>query len=62
MRILLLILFCVVSAHAAVKPHGLFSKGGVLQQGTEVPVWGTAAAGEKITVQFQGQTVSAVTK
>lgn len=62
MRILLLILFCVVSAHAAVKPHGLFSKGGVLQQGTEVPVWGTADAGEKITVQFQGQTVSAVTK
>src|SRR5947209_10607639 len=43
-------------ARAAVKPHGLFSDGAVLQQGMPVPVWGTAAEGEKVTVSFQGQT------
>src|SRR5437762_13671287 len=45
-------------ARAAVKPHGLFSDGAVLQQGMRVPVWGTAGEGEKVTVSFQGQTAS----
>ena len=28
---------------ADVKPHGLFTENMVLQQGTTVPIWGTAA-------------------
>ena len=45
-------------AQAAVKPHGLFSDGAVLQQGMAVPVWGTADNGEKVTVSIQGQTAA----
>lgn len=41
---------------AEVKPHGLFRDGAVLQRGMPVPVWGTAADGEKVTVSFAGQT------
>ena len=43
---------------AEVKPHALFSDGAVLQRGMPVPVWGTAADGEKVTVKFAGQTVT----
>lgn len=43
------------SAHGEVKPNSLFSDGLVLQQGIAVPVWGTAKAGEQVTVKFQGQ-------
>src|SRR5262249_9090555 len=46
-------------ARADVKPHGLFSNNMVLQQEMPVPVWGTADEGEKVTVRFQGQEVSA---
>lgn len=49
------------SAQAAIKPAALFSDGAVLQQGMPVPVWGWAEDGEKVTVEFQGQQVSAVT-
>ncbi len=44
--------------HAVVKPHALISEGMVLQQGMKVPLWGTAADGEKVTVRFQGEEVS----
>lgn len=44
---------------AEVKPHGLFSDGAVLQRGIPVPVWGTASDGEKVTVKFAGQTLTA---
>lgn len=47
-----------VAAYADVGLHGLFTDGMVLQQGTKVPVWGTAADGEKVTVKFCGQEVS----
>ncbi len=43
-----------------VKLNPLFSEGMVLQQGMRVPVWGTAANGEKVTVRFRGQEVSAL--
>ncbi|MFH1268703.1 MAG: sialate O-acetylesterase [Planctomycetota bacterium] len=46
-------------ARADVAPHALFSDSMVLQQGADVPVWGTADDGEKVTVTFQGQAVSA---
>ena len=37
----------------------VFSDHMVLQRDLPVPVWGTAAAGEKVTVSFRGSTVSA---
>jgi sialate O-acetylesterase len=43
---------------AAVEPAALFSDNAVLQQGVPVPVWGTAADGERVTVEFAGQKVS----
>jgi len=60
--LLLLLIAFAVSTHAAVKPNGLFTDHGVLQQGVEVPVWGTANEGEKVTVKFQGQEISTVAK
>jgi len=60
-RLSLVLLFvCVAAVQAAVKPNGLISDGAVLQQGMPVPIWGSAAEGEKVTVTFQDQTVSAV--
>jgi sialate O-acetylesterase len=49
-------------ARAEVKPNSLFSDGAVLQQGVAVPVWGTANDGEKVTIKFEQQTVTATTK
>jgi sialate O-acetylesterase len=40
---------------AKVTPNSLFGNNGVLQQGVEVPVWGTANDGEEVTVEFAGQ-------
>jgi sialate O-acetylesterase len=53
----LVLAFASPAIRAAVKPNSLFSDGVVLQRGVSVPVWGTANEGEKVTVQFQGQTV-----
>ncbi len=50
------------ATQAAVKPHGLISDGAVLQQGIDVPVWGTAKDGELVTVKFQGQALSTIAK
>ncbi len=55
-----ILLLGLVSARGEVKLNGLFTDGAVLQQGTAVPVWGTARAGEKVTVVFQDQEVSTV--
>ena len=41
------------------KPNPLFNDNAVLQQGVPVPVWGTADDGERVTVEFAGQKVSA---
>lgn len=49
-----------VTSPAAVRLHGLISDGAVLQQGIDVPIWGTANDGELVTVKFQGQIVSTV--
>jgi sialate O-acetylesterase len=49
----------VPSARAEVKPHTLISDGMVLQQDIKVPIWGRADNGEKVTVRFQDQEVSA---
>ncbi len=43
---------------AEVKPNILFSDGAVLQREQNVPIWGTANDGEKVTVDFAGQTAT----
>lgn len=45
---------------AELKPAALFSDHMVLQREKPVPVWGWADPGEKVTVEFAGQTKSAV--
>ncbi len=55
------VLVCLAAGPAAavVQCPALFSDGAVLQQGVPVPIWGTAAPGEQVTVQFQGQYAAA---
>lgn len=50
------------ASRADVKPHSLFVDHMVLQQGIKVPVWGTAADGEEVTVAFQDQKAKATAK
>lgn len=52
--------FVGATVNATVKPNSLFSNNGVLQQGVQLPVWGTAAVGEKIIVEFAGQKVETI--
>lgn len=59
-RLLLALLAAPAALFAAVSPAPLFQNSAVLQRGKPVPVWGTASAGEKVTVTFAGQTKSAV--
>jgi sialate O-acetylesterase len=47
-----------VAARAEVKLHGLFTDHMVLQRGMPVPVWGTAADGEQVKVEFCGHSVA----
>lgn len=59
MRLLLAVLAATPAALlAAVTPASLFQSCAVLQRDKPVPVWGTAAPGEKVAVTFAGQTVS----
>jgi len=48
--------------HAEVKPNPLFTDGAVLQQGQAIPVWGTAADGEEVTVEIAGQKATTTAK
>jgi len=48
-----------LAAPAAIKPAGIFTDGTVLQQGEPIRIWGTADAGEKVTVEFAKQRASA---
>jgi sialate O-acetylesterase len=57
--LVLLVAVCVTT-HADVALHALFSDNAVLQQQMKVPIWGTAAVGENVTVHFQKQTVSTI--
>ncbi len=49
-------LMAALPARAEVKLPSIFNNHMVLQRGTTVPVWGTAAANEEVTVTFAGQT------
>ena len=52
--------FMSICALGDVKPCSLFSDGAVLQQEMQVPVWGTAGDGEKVTVKLQDQELSTI--
>lgn len=49
----------MLSAFADVALPAVFTDNMVLQRGQQVPVWGSAAADEKVTVSFAGQSKSA---
>jgi len=53
-HIILLLALTASSAHSAVAPHPLFADGAVLQRGQTIPVWGTAADGQRISVEIGG--------
>jgi sialate O-acetylesterase len=53
-------LLSAASAWSNVTLNGLFTSNMVLQHGKPVPVWGTAAAGENVSVKINGQTKTAV--
>jgi sialate O-acetylesterase len=57
----LLVLLIAASVSAQVKLPPLFSSNMVLQQGIEIPVWGQASPGEKVTVTLDKSTVSTKT-
>ena len=61
-RAVLVLALSLATARAEVRLHNLFTDHMVLQQGTKVPVWGWADEGERVTVEFRGQIVSATTK
>ena len=44
---------------AAVRVAPIYQDHMVLQRGVEVPVWGTADAGERVTVEFAGKRAEA---
>jgi arylsulfatase A-like enzyme len=50
------------SQTAPVRLNSLFTENMVLQRDVEVPVYGTAAEGEKVTVRFNGQQAEAITR
>lgn len=58
----LMLIMLATAAVAAVVPASIFTDNAVLQRGIQVPVWGTANDGEKVTVRFQKQEVSTTAK
>ena len=55
---LLALALAVLPVRANITPNPLFADNAVLQQGMTVPVWGAAAPGERVTVEFSGQSLS----
>jgi sialate O-acetylesterase len=53
--LLMLGLWVCLGAKAQLTLHGLFTDSAVLQQGVSVPIWGTSAPKEKISVLFNQQ-------
>jgi sialate O-acetylesterase len=60
-KFIILMLLSCLAARAEVKVAAVFGDSMVVQRDKPVPVWGTATPGEKITVEFAGQTKSGVT-
>lgn len=61
---LVFLILCSLAStlRAEVKPNALFSDNAVLQQNAEIPVWGVAKEGERVTVTLDGDTESTVAK
>ena len=57
-KILIPFIFCAHSLQAEVKLPALISDNMLLQANKPVPIWGSADAGEKVTVRFAGQTAA----
>jgi sialate O-acetylesterase len=57
-----IVLCCFAITNATVEPAGVFSDSMVLQRDIRVPLWGWAAAGEVVTVTYNGQTVTATAR
>jgi len=57
-RLVIFAAFMALVAHAEIKLPAIFSDHMVLQRGNVAPIWGWAEPGEKVTVQFAGQTKS----
>ena len=53
-------MFLALTLQADVRLPAVFSDHMVLQRGNVAPVWGWAEPGEKVTVQFAGQTKNAI--
>ena len=60
--LLLVTLFIPIRAAGDVSLPAIFSDGMVLQQKALVPIWGRGAEGERVTVRFQGQRLSTITR
>ena len=58
-RYIFLLGLVAIVARADVKLPAIFSDHMVLQRGAVAPVWGWADTGEKVTVQFAGQSKTA---
>lgn len=54
---LILLLWASADTWAEVSLPKIFSSNMVLQREIDIPVWGTADSGERITVTFNGTTV-----
>ena len=51
-------IFLSIATSAQLRTANIFTSHMVLQRDKTVPVWGCAYKNEKVTVQFNGQTVS----
>lgn len=59
MRMLALLLLIGIAARAEVTLAPLFGEHAVLQRDKALPIWGRADPGERVTVRFKGQEISA---
>ena len=55
LSVVLVVVFCACAAQAEVTVSKMFGDHMVLQRDIDVPVWGWADPGEKVTVEFGGQ-------
>jgi sialate O-acetylesterase len=60
--ILLILLFHIQTGFSQVRLPKLVSDGMILQRETPVKIWGWASSGEKVSLQFNNQTVETVTE
>lgn len=54
------LLISATAVRAEVRPHALIADGMVLQQEKPVRLWGTAASGESVAVEFRGHAASTI--